>query len=159
MTSETVEATRPTGRAVCPQCESVFKTTQGLAGHLRFRHGNAEWSDAVDRAKAQRVDTLSSFSGLPGLPQSTQLLIARLHRKYTTGKKTNPPTDCVLCGAVCKSPQGLSGHMRYRHGFGSQKHDPRATTELVKYVQAHEMPEVAREAIWEKILRLEGFRW
>jgi len=156
---EATEATKPAAQAICPQCESLFKSRQGLAGHMRFRHGNAEWSDAVDRAKAQRVDTLMSFSGMSGLPQSTQLLIARLHRKHTTGKKTDPPTDCVLCGAVCKTPQGLSGHMRYRHGFGSQKSDPRATTELVRYVQAHEMPEVAREAIWEKILRLEGFRW
>ena len=49
--------------------------------------------------------------------------------------------------------------MRYRHGFGPQKNDPRATTDLVRYVQAHEMPDVVREAIWEKILRLEGFRW
>ncbi len=156
---EATEATKPAAQAVCPQCESLFKSRQGLAGHMRFRHGNAEWSDAVDRAKAQRVDTLMSFSGMSGLPQSTQLLIARLHRKHTTGKKTDPPTDCVLCGAVCKTPQGLSGHMRYRHGFGPQKTDPKATTELVRYVQAHEMPEVAREAIWEKILRLEGFRW
>jgi|TARA_Y100000294_G_C8352828_1_gene255457 hypothetical protein len=96
---------------------------------------------------------------MSGLPQSTQLLIAKLHRKYTAGKKSSPPADCILCGAVCKSPQGLSGHMRYRHGFGAQKNDPRATTDLVKYVQTHEMPDVAREAIWEKILRLEGFRW
>lgn len=96
---------------------------------------------------------------MPGLPQPTQLLIAKLHRKYTAGKKSEPPTDCVLCGAICKTPQGLSGHMRYRHGFGAQKADPRATTELVRFVQSNEMPEVAREAIWEKVLRLEGFRW
>jgi len=137
----------------------VFKSRQGLAGHRRFRHGNAEWSDAVDRSRAQRFYTLTSFAGMPDLPQSTQLLIARLHRRYTSGKKTAPPTDCVLCGAVCKTAQGLSGHMRYRHGFGPQKNDPRATTELVRFVQANEMPDVAREAIWEKILRLEGFRW
>ncbi len=160
-TTETVSAatTNIPNRAVCPQCEAVFKSRQGLAGHLRFRHGNAEWSDAVDRAKAQRINTLSSFAGMPGLPQSTQLLIAKLHRKYTAGKKVNPPTDCVLCGAVCKTPQGLSGHMRYRHGFGAQKSDPRATAELVRYVQSNEMPEIAQEAIWEKILRIEGFRW
>lgn len=96
---------------------------------------------------------------MPGLPQPTQLLIAKLHRKNTAGKKSDPPTDCVLCGALCKTPQGLSGHMRYRHGFGANKSDPRATTELVRYVQSNEMPEIAREAIWEKILRLEGFRW
>lgn len=105
------------------------------------------------------MDTLASFSGMAGLPQPTRLLIARLHRKYTTGTKSSPPTDCVLCGAVCKTPQGLSGHMRYRHGSGPQKNDPRATAELVRYVQTHDMPDVAREAIWEKVLRLEGFRW
>ncbi|MDA1279383.1 MAG: hypothetical protein O3B95_05000 [Chloroflexi bacterium] len=137
----------------------MFKSAQGLAGHLRFRHGDAEWSDAVDRANAQRIDTLTSFSSMPGLPQSTQLLVAKLHRKYTRGKKVEPPTDCVLCGALCKTPQGLSGHMRYRHGYGRIKSDPRATTELVRYVQTHDVPEVVREAIWEKILRLEGFRW
>jgi hypothetical protein len=96
---------------------------------------------------------------MAALPQPTQLLIAKLHRKYTAGKKTDPPTDCVLCGAICKTPQGLSGHMRYRHGFGGQKADPRATTDLVRYVQSNEMPDIVREAIWEKILRLEGFRW
>jgi hypothetical protein len=48
--------------------------------------------------------------------------------------------------------------MRYRYGFGANKSDPRATAELVRYVQSNEMPEMAREAIWEKILRLEGFR-
>lgn len=137
----------------------MFKSTQGLAGHIRFRHGNAEWSDAVDRAKAQRIDTLTSFASMQELPQPTQLLIAKLHRKYTAGNKSNPPTDCVLCGAITKTPQGLSGHMRYRHGFGAQKVDPRATTELVRYVQSNEMPELAKEAIWEKILRIEGFRW
>ncbi len=141
------------------QCDAVFKSSQGLAGHLRFRHGNAEWSDAVDRAKAQRIDTLTSFSGMRGLPQPTQLLIAKLHRKYTDGNKSKPPTDCVLCGAICKTPQGLSGHMRYRHGYGAQKADPRSTTELIRYVQTNEIPDVVQEAIWEKILRLEGFRW
>ena len=153
------DATSKPKQAVCPQCDAVFKSAQGLSGHIRFRHGNSEWSDAVDRARAQRIDTLTSFAGMPDLPQPTQLLIAKIHRKYTAGKKSEPPTDCVLCGAVCKTPQGLSGHMRYRHGFGAQKTDPRAATELVRFVQTTDMPELAKEAIWEKILRIEGFRW
>lgn len=159
MAITTTEAKTAKAEVKCPQCEAVFKSSQGLAGHRRFRHGNTEWSEAVDRSRAQKLEALNSFSSLPGLPQPTQLLIAKLHRKLASANKVSPPTDCVLCGAVCKTAQGLSGHMRYRHGYGVQRSDPRAAIELVRYAQTNDLPELVREAIWEKILRLEGFRW
>lgn len=143
----------------CEQCGAGFRTSQGLAGHMRFRHGDASWSASVDRAREQRAESLASFSAMPAIPRSTALLIAKLQRRYGTQHREPSPTDCVICGAVCKTSQGLSGHMRYRHGAGGQGPDRRNAAELVRYVQMHTLPEPVAEAVWEKILRMEGFRW
>ena len=148
-----------TPQAECPQCGAVFRTAQGLAGHKRFRHGDPDWSAAVDRAQAQRLQLLESFQSLTELPRSTALLIAKLQARYGERRKTPSATDCVLCGAVCKTPQGLSGHMRYRHGAGAQRTDKHAATELIRFLTSNRVPELVSEALCEKVLRLEGFRW
>jgi hypothetical protein len=49
--------------------------------------------------------------------------------------------------------------MRYRHGAGAQRTDKRAATELIRFLTSSRVPELVSEALWEKILRLEGFRW
>ena len=130
-----------------------------MAGHKRFRHSDPEWAASVDRGRRQRVEALSSFAAMPGLPRPTALLIAKLQRKYTVTRREAPPTDCVICGAICKTSQGLSGHMRYRHGAGGQPSDRRSIAELVRYSQTHNLPAAVAEAVWEKVLRMEGFRW
>ena len=145
--------------AVCQQCGASFRTNQGLAGHGRFRHADAEWSATVDRAREQRAESLASFASMGSLPRATALLIAKLQRRYGPRRRDPSPTDCVICGAVCKTSQGLSGHMRYRHGAGGQRPDRRSAAELVRYVQTHNLPEAVAEAVWEKVLRMEGFRW
>lgn len=149
----------PAGRVLCRQCGASFKSAQGLAGHRRFRHGDAEWSAAVDRAQAQRLEALQSFAEVPGLPTSIALLVAKLQRRYSARKNEPGPTDCVICGAITRTPQGLSGHMRYRHGAGGQKTDRRAAAELIRYINTARVPPMVAEALWEKVLRLEGFRW
>ncbi len=126
---------------------------------MRFRHGDAEWSAAVDRAQAQRVEALESFAAMSNLPRATALLIAKLLRRYSEHHRGPGPTDCVVCGAVCKTPQGLSGHMRYRHGAGGQKADRRGAAELIRFLQTTRLPPIVSEAVWEKVLRMEGFRW
>ena len=151
---------RPVTRsAICEQCGASFRTRQGLAGHMRFRHSDASWSASIDRAREQKAESLASFSSMPSLPRSTALLIAKLQRKYGGRRQEPSPTDCVICGAVCKTSQGLSGHMRYRHGAGVQKSDRRSSAELVRYLQKYTLPEPIKEAVWEKVLRMEGFRW
>ena len=30
---------------------------------------------------------------------------------------------------------------------------------LIRYAQTHSLPEPVAEAVWEKVLRMEGFRW
>lgn len=151
---------RPVARAaVCDQCGAGFRSKQGLAGHTRFRHSDASWSASVDRAREQKAESLASFSATPSLPRATALLIAKLQRKYGGRRQDPSPTDCVICGAVCKTSQGLSGHMRYRHGAGGAKPDRRSAAELVRYAQTHSLPEPVAEAVWEKVLRMEGFRW
>jgi hypothetical protein len=145
--------------AECRQCGAVFRTAQGLAGHRRFRHGDAEWSASVDRAQAQRMQLLDTFQTLPELPKATALLIARLQARYGGRRGQRSATDCVVCGAVCKTPQGLSGHMRYRHGAGAQRTDRHTAADLIRYLTTNRLPEPVAEAIWEKVLRLEGFRW
>ena len=145
--------------ATCPQCGAEFKTPQGLSGHIRFRHGDAEWSERVDRAQAQRLDTLDSLATMPNLPPPVALLIARLRRKYSREGTARPATDCVICGAVCKTSQGLAGHMRYRHGAGGQRNSRQSAAELIRFLNTNTVSAVVAEAIWEKILRLEGFRW
>ncbi len=145
--------------ALCEQCGAGFRSRQGLAGHIRFRHSDASWSASVDRAREQKAESLASFSAMPALPRATALLIAKLQRRYGGRRQDPSPTDCVICGAVCKTSQGLSGHMRYRHGAGGQKPDRRSAAELVRYAQTHSLPEPVSEAVWEKVLRMEGFRW
>ncbi|MDA1297854.1 MAG: C2H2-type zinc finger protein [Chloroflexi bacterium] len=145
--------------AVCDQCGAGFRSNQGLAGHTRFRHADASWSASVDRAREQKAESLASFSAMPALPGATALLIAKLQRRYGTRRHDPSPTDCVICNAVCKTSQGLSGHMRYRHGAGGAKPNRRSAAELVRYVQTHSLPEPVAEAVWEKVLRMEGFRW
>lgn len=150
----------PVSRTVlCDVCGAGFKSKQGLAGHLRFRHSDASWSASVDRAREQKAESLASFSSMPALPRATALLIAKLQRRYGGRRQDPSPTDCVICGAVCKTSQGLSGHMRYRHGAGGIKPDRRSSAELIRYAQRNTLPELVTEAVWEKILRMEGFRW
>lgn len=145
--------------AICDQCGAGFRSKQGLAGHVRFRHADVSWSASVDRGREQKAESLASFSAMPALPRSTALLIAKLQRRYGSRRQDPSPTDCVICGAVCKTSQGLSGHMRYRHGAGGTRPDRRSAAELVRYAQTHALPEPVAEAVWEKVLRMEGFRW
>jgi hypothetical protein len=126
---------------------------------MRFRHGDAEWSERVDRAQAQKMETLDSFATMPGLPTSIALLVTKLRRRNSADGGARPATDCVICGAVCKSSQGLAGHMRYRHGAGGQRNDRRSAAELIRFLNSNSVPLMVAEALWEKILRLEGFRW
>lgn len=113
----------------------------------------------MDRARELKAESLASFSAMPSLPRSTALLIAKLQRRYGGRRQDPAPTDCVICGAVCKTSQGLSGHMRYRHGAGGTRPDRRSAAELVRYAQTNALPEPVAEAVWEKVLRMEGFRW
>lgn len=159
MATESQADDRQRQPATCPQCGAEFKTTQGLSGHKRFRHGDSEWAERVDRAQAQRLETLDSFATMPGLPPSIALLVTKLRRRYSQEGQARPATDCVICGAVCKTSQGLAGHMRYRHGAGGERNNRRSAAELIRFLNSNTVPTVVSEAIWEKILRLEGFRW
>ena len=143
----------------CKQCNQHFKTSQGLAGHMRFRHGDAEWSAAVDRAQKQRLELLESFAAMPTLPASVALLVAKLRQKYGDHRTGPEETSCVICGVVSKTPQGLSAHMRFRHGAGISKSGAGMSGELLRILSRYSLPEPVAEAVWEKVLRLEGFRW
>jgi len=143
----------------CELCKQVFKTPQGLAGHMRFRHGDAEWSAAVDRAQKQRLELLESFAAMPALPSSTALLVAKLRQKYGDHRTGPAETSCVICGIVCKTPQGLSAHMRFRHRAGTSRSEAGKSGELLRMLSRHSFPDPVVEAVWEKVLRLEGFRW
>lgn len=143
----------------CTLCDQRFKTPQGLAGHMRLRHGDAEWSAAVDRAQCQRLELLDSFASMPVLPASVALLVAKLRQKYGSRRTGSPQTECVICGIRCKTSQGLSAHMRFRHGAGSPRSAARRSAELLRVLSRYSLPEPVVEAVWEKVLRLEGFRW
>ncbi len=126
---------------------------------MRFRHEDLEWSAAVDRAQRQRLETLDSFAAMPSLPPAVELLVAKLRQKYGEHRIGPGSTTCVVCGAVCKTPQGLSGHMRYRHGANPSRAEPGRSAELLRLLAQRSFPEPVAEAVWEKVLRLEGFRW
>jgi len=143
----------------CPLCKQHFRTPQGLAGHTRFRHGDAEWSAVVDRAQKQRLETLDSFAAMPTLPASIALLVAKLRQKYGEGRTRPGDTTCVVCGAQFKTSQGLSAHMRFRHGAGAPQSAAGSSAELLRALSRYSFSEPVAEAVWEKVLRLEGFRW
>ncbi|NQU96555.1 MAG: hypothetical protein HQ548_02765 [Chloroflexi bacterium] len=143
----------------CRLCGQHFKTPQGLAGHMRFRHGDAEWSAAVDRAQEQRLELLESFADMPTLPSSVALLVAKLRQKYGDRRTVPGETRCVICDIVCKTPQGLAAHMRFRHGSGTSRSGSGRSGELLRILSRYSLPEPVTEAVWEKVLRLEGFRW
>jgi|GEM_PF-3509228 ribosomal protein S27E len=145
----------------CPVCGAQFKTPQGLAGHKRFRYGDARADADATRAQSARLELLEEFEENPNVPPNTTVLMARLNRRYGDRRGIRSDTDCVVCGAVCKTSQGLAGHMRHRHGAGTTApgNDARLAAELVRYIAVTELPEPIEEALWEKILRLSGFRW
>jgi hypothetical protein len=151
-----------TTSVACPVCGAQFKTPQGLSGHRRFRHGDARRDAQANRAQTARLELLGEYEENPNIPPNTAVLIARLKRRYGDRRGIRSDTNCVVCGAVCKTAQGLAGHMRHRHGAGTSTapgNDLRLAGELVRYIDAIELPEPVEEAVWEKVLRLSGFRW
>ena len=146
----------------CPVCRAEFKTAQGLAGHQRFRHADAEKDAEANRAQRQRLEMLGGYEADSLIPPATAVLIARLKRRYGDRRGLKGDTNCVVCGAVCRTPQGLAGHMRHRHSAGSSSiagKDLGKAADLLRYLHATELPEPIAEAVWEKIFRLSGFRW
>ena len=149
----------------CPQCSDQFKSAQGLAGHKRFRHADSERDAEITRSQGQKLESLQAFADDPDLTPGTAVLIARLNRKYGARKGKRSDTNCLVCSAVCRTPQGLSGHMRHQHGAragtttATAAEDLRKTGDLLRYIRATSLPEPVLEAIWEKVLRLSGFRW
>jgi hypothetical protein len=126
---------------------------------MRFRHGDPEKSAELDRAHRQRLETLDSFAAMPDLPASIALLVSKLRQKYGNRRAAPGDTRCLVCGAECKTSQGLSAHMRFRHGAGASSSGFGSPAELLRALARHTYPEAIEEAIWEKVLRLEGFRW
>ncbi len=145
----------------CNRCSAEFKTAQGLAGHLRFRHGDPGREAEADRAHRQRLETLSDYEEDPAVPPATAVLIARLKRRYGDMKGRSGPTNCVVCGAQCRTSQGLAGHMRHRHGAGrtAGSSDRDRAGELLQFLHSSQLLDPVSEAVWEKVLRLSGFRW
>ena len=155
--------TESTPRLVsCPVCSAEFKSSQGLAGHQRFRHADAEKDAAANRSQRQRLDMLAGYEADSLIPPATAVLIARLKRRYGDKRGRKGDTNCLVCGAVCRTSQGLAGHMRHRHSAGSSStagKDLGRAADLLRYLRATELPEPIAEAVWEKIFRLSGFRW
>lgn len=150
------------GPVVCPVCSAEFKTAQGLAGHRRFRHGDAEKDAQANRSQRQRMEILEGYETDSLIPPATAVLIARLKRRYGDRRGRKGDTNCLICGAVTRTPQGLAGHMRHRHSAGSSStagKDLGKAADLLRYLHATELPEPIAEAVWEKIFRFSGFRW
>ena len=146
-------------RVPCSQCGADFRTAQGLAGHRRFRHVDREWAESTDRTQAQRLKALEAIAATPNLPPGVEFLIARMLRKYGSARSSPGPSDCLVCGVVCRTPQGLAGHMRHRHGAGWGRADRGTSAALVRWLNTGRPAEPIAEAVWEKVLRMEGFRW
>ncbi len=146
----------------CPVCSAEFKTAQGRAGHHRFRHADAEKDAETNRSQRQRLNTLEGYEADSLITPAAAVLIARLKRRYGDRRGMMGDTNCVICGAVCRTSQGLAGHMRHRHIAGSSStagRDLGRAADLLRYLHATELPEPITEAVWEKIFRLSGFRW
>lgn len=145
----------------CELCGKPFKTPQGLSGHLRFRHADPEldvqWTESRDGSWSYLQSLISSRKAPPVVKAKISYLLAKSAEDVGSSRNSL----CPECGYQCRTPQGLSGHLRFRH-FLAPPGNPRLARLyevelLVKFLDGHSLPEEVQEALWERISRLLGF--
>ena len=149
------------GLISCELCQRVFKTPQGLSGHLHFRHGERELDALWTRSREKKWFYLQGLVSRRDVPSLVAAEVSYLLAKELAHVGSADKSICPRCGHRCKTPQGLSGHVRFRHLPSSQARIVSSRFQevgrLVDFLDGYSLPEEVQVALWERICRLLGF--